>query len=87
MGVTSPKLEKDVKADVSAIEPAKMSEFRKLSVIVPPDCYERLVREAARRKVAGDPNPWLSAMVREAVSEYLSHSDSKAGSYDAIRDK
>jgi hypothetical protein len=45
--------------------------FRKLTVTVPPDVYERLVRESARRKIAGEPNQLLSALLREAVYQYL----------------
>ena len=33
--------------------------------------YEKLVKESARRKIAGEPNQLLSALVREAVIEYL----------------
>jgi len=46
-------------------------DFRKVSVTIPPEVYERLVRESARRKIAGEPNQLLSALVREAVIEYL----------------
>ncbi len=46
-------------------------DFRKVSVTIPPEAYERLVRESARRKIAGEPNQLLSALVREAVIEYL----------------
>jgi hypothetical protein len=42
-----------------------------LTVTVPPDVYERLVRESARRKIAGEPNQLLSALLREAVYQYL----------------
>jgi transcriptional regulator of met regulon len=45
--------------------------FRKLSVTVPPKVYERLVQESARRKIAGEPNQLLSALLREAVYAYL----------------
>jgi len=45
--------------------------FRKVTVTVPPDVYERLVRESARRKIAGEPNQLLSALLREAVNDYL----------------
>jgi hypothetical protein len=45
--------------------------FRKLTVTVPPDVYERLVQESARRKIAGEPNQLLSALLREAVYQYL----------------
>lgn len=45
--------------------------FRKITVTVPPEIYERLVRESARRKIAGEPNQLLSALLREAVTRYL----------------
>jgi hypothetical protein len=51
------------------------SDFRKLSVTMPPIAYERLVRESARRKIAGEPNQLLSALVREAVFAYLERLD------------
>jgi len=38
--------------------------FRKITVTVPPELYERLVRESARRKIAGEPNQLLSALLR-----------------------
>jgi hypothetical protein len=47
------------------------SDFRKLSVTLPPEAYEKLVQESARRKIAGQPNQLLSAVVREAIVEYL----------------
>jgi hypothetical protein len=45
--------------------------FRKITVTVPPGIYERLIRESARRKIAGEPNQLLSALLREAVVRYL----------------
>lgn len=45
--------------------------FRKLTVTMPPDVYERLIHESARRKIAGEPNQLLSALLREAVADYL----------------
>jgi hypothetical protein len=45
--------------------------FRKMTVTVPSEIYERLVRESARRKIAGEPNQLLSALLREAVYQYL----------------
>jgi len=45
--------------------------FRKITVTVPPEIYERLVKESARRKIAGEPNQMVSAVLREAVSLYL----------------
>ena len=45
--------------------------FRKVTVTLPPGVYERLIRESARRKIAGEPNQLLSALLREAVVRYL----------------
>jgi hypothetical protein len=45
--------------------------FRKVTVTVPQDTYERLIRELARRKIAGAPNQMLSALFREALTQYL----------------
>jgi hypothetical protein len=46
-------------------------DFRKLSVTLPPEVYQRLVQESARRKIAGEANQLLSGLVREAIIEYL----------------
>jgi hypothetical protein len=40
-------------------------DFRKVTVTLPPDVYDALVQESARRKSAGDPNHLLSAIARE----------------------
>ena len=45
--------------------------FRKITITLPPGSYERLIRESARRKIAGEPNRLLSALLREAVTRYL----------------
>ena len=45
--------------------------FRKVTLTLPPDAYEKLVRESARRKIAQEPNGPLSAVLREAVMDYL----------------
>jgi len=45
--------------------------YRKLTVTLPPDIYERLVQESARRKIEGRPNQLPSALRREALSDYL----------------
>jgi transcriptional regulator of met regulon len=47
--------------------------FRKVTVTLPPEIYERLVHESARRKIAGEPNQLLSSLLREAVLNYLDH--------------
>ena len=46
--------------------------FRKITVTVPQQAYEKLIQESARRKIAGEPNQLLSAILREAVADYLS---------------
>jgi predicted DNA-binding protein len=45
--------------------------FRKMTVTVPQEIYERLMRESVRRKIAGEPNQLLSSILREAVTKYL----------------
>ncbi len=49
--------------------------FRKITVLLPPEIYRRLVQESARRKIEGQPNQMLSAMLREAVTRYLDQLD------------
>jgi transcriptional regulator of met regulon len=52
--------------------PAKEgSAFRKITVTIPQDLYERLIRESARRRIARAPNQMLSALFREALTKYL----------------
>lgn len=46
-------------------------DFRKVTITLPPGAYEKLIRESARRKIAGEPNQLLSALLREAVTHYL----------------
>lgn len=57
--------------------------FRKLTVTVPPEVYERLIQESARRKIAGESNQLLSALLREALTEYLDRIESTSGSSNA----
>jgi transcriptional regulator of met regulon len=45
--------------------------FRKLTVSVPQEIYERVVRESVRRKIAGEPNQLISNLLREALTKYL----------------
>jgi transcriptional regulator of met regulon len=49
--------------------------FRKITITLPQDIYERLIQESARRKIAGVPNQMLSALLREALTRYLDHLD------------
>ena len=53
----------------------KRGAFRKLTITLPQELYERLVTESARRKIAAEPNQLLSALLREAVVEYLQRLD------------
>jgi hypothetical protein len=45
--------------------------FRKVTVTLPQGVYEQLIHESARRKIAGEPNQLLSALLREAIVRYL----------------
>jgi hypothetical protein len=49
--------------------------FRKITLTLPPESYEKLIQESVRRKIAGAPNQLLSALLREAVTLYLSFLD------------
>jgi len=49
--------------------------FRRMTVTLPPEIYERLVQESARRKIAGEPKQLLSDILREAVTQYLGQLD------------
>ncbi len=46
-------------------------DFRKVTVTLPQWAYTKLVEESARRKIVGAPNQLLSALLREAVADYL----------------
>ncbi len=63
------------KADFGNLEPnpphGEKGDFRKITVTLPPAVYEQLVRESLRRKLAREKNHMLSALVREAVTSYL----------------
>ena len=52
--------------------------FRKVTITLPPSAYEKLIQESARRKIAGEPNQLLSALLREAVNHYLTLLDGVA---------
>ena len=47
--------------------------YRKLTVMLPPDNYEWLVRESVRRKIAGEPDYQLSSILRKAITLSLIH--------------
>src|SRR5690348_13685568 len=45
--------------------------FRKVTLTLTPEAYEQLIRESTRRKIAQEPNGQLSAVLREAIMDYL----------------
>lgn len=45
--------------------------FRKITITVPQWAYRLLIQESARRKIAGESNQLLSAVLREAITDYL----------------
>ncbi|PWU11721.1 MAG: hypothetical protein C5B51_02075 [Terriglobia bacterium] len=49
--------------------------FRKLTMTVPPQTYQRLLLESIRRKINHEPNHLMSALVREALDEYFTIGD------------
>jgi len=58
--------------------------YRKLTVTLPPFVYERLIQESARRKIKGEPNQALSALIREALRLYLDQVDLRNGEGEGI---
>ena len=62
--------EKETEAGLNPPDGDKTN-FRKVTVTLPQDIYERLIQESARRKIAGMPNQMLSALFREALTQYL----------------
>jgi hypothetical protein len=59
--------------DQATVNPphGEKGDFRKITVTLPPGAYNKLIEESARRKIAKEPNQLLSALLREAVTEYL----------------
>jgi hypothetical protein len=54
--------------------------YRKLTVMLPPDSYERLIRESVRRKIAGEPDCQVSCMLRDAIIRYFDKAHQVQGS-------
>lgn len=46
-------------------------DFVKVTITLPPSVYQRVMEEATRRKVNKEPNPAISAIIREALVEML----------------
>jgi transcriptional regulator of met regulon len=59
------------KTAIAVAQDQGKANFRKVTVTLPPDIYERLIQECARRKIAGEPNQMISALFREALIHYL----------------
>jgi hypothetical protein len=76
---------KPVQADLNPPYGEKGS-FRKLTVTLPQEVYERLIRESARRKILDQPNQLLSALLREALGEYLDRLESDGVRTHAVAD-
>ena len=61
------------KMDILEANPphGEKGDFVKITITLPPTVYELLARETTRRKMVKEPNPNLSAVIREAVVHYL----------------
>ena len=57
------------KKDVLVVNPphGEKGHFIKLTVTLPPEVYELIAKEVTRRKMHKEPNPQISAVIREAV--------------------
>jgi transcriptional regulator of met regulon len=62
-----------MKSEYSGPNPpyGERSNYRKVTLTVPPEAYSILIRESARRKIAEEPNHVISAILREALQEYF----------------
>ena len=65
------------KAAISEANPphGEKGDFIKVTVTLPPEVYQLIMAEAVRRKMQKQPNPQLSAVIREAVVHYLEQKD------------
>jgi len=61
------------KKDVIVVNPphGEKGHFIKLTVTLPPEVYELIAKEVTRRKMNKEPNPQISAVIREAVVAQL----------------
>lgn len=53
-------------------------DFVKITITMPPAVYELIAMEAARRKMAKERDPNISAIIREASVQYLEGNGAKA---------
>jgi transcriptional regulator of met regulon len=49
----------------------KKGDYVKITVTLPPEVYELLANEVARRKMHKEANPQISAVIREALVAFL----------------
>ena len=45
--------------------------YVKVTVTLPPELYELIIKETTRRKVAKEPDPQVSAVIREALVQFF----------------
>ena len=62
---------KEMHANIANPPHGTKGDFRKLTLTVPHEYYEKLIAESARRKIASAPNALLSSILREALAEYI----------------
>ena len=58
--------------------------FRKLTMTLPPGTYNKLLLEAARRKINHEANHLMSALVREALDQYFGVDELNASDHRAM---
>jgi hypothetical protein len=67
-------------ASIEAHAPhGEKSDFVKVTATLSPEVYRLLADEMVRRKLAKEPNAQLSAILREAVAQYLTPRSRRAG--------
>jgi transcriptional regulator of met regulon len=65
--------------DTEHNQPFDKSNFRKVTITLPHDVYQRLMEESVTRKIAGAPNQTMSALLREALLLYFEKRPSGGG--------
>jgi transcriptional regulator of met regulon len=59
-------------ATLSTAKHGEKGDYVKLTVTLPPAVYELVMTEVTRRKVAKEPEPVISAVLRDATLQYFS---------------
>jgi transcriptional regulator of met regulon len=75
----SEKRKSEIYKDVIVANPphGEKGDFVKLTVTLPPEVYELIMKEVTRRKMAKEPNPSISAVIREAVVKQLQEGEER----------